>query len=289
MKKSPKPAEPKAKSRPKYTLSEGFAAVAEYAPSHLQWVERAIDFALGYCEPDLDEAARDEAALKFIRAFAEDAAPLRVWFEQHEAAFTAVGDKVMLMPVKGMEAHAPSAFAAYFRVAEMCHNYAANPGRIKPARFLELAGITLGKVDEIRCGMDRERVKVLGEMGKAAAKGVSPNGKRIGKRPKTERDSDEIVLMALVDWHGYENGAVKNYEQATNRGLADHINKKSRNAKATISGNALTRFLKRKSEGQCSGREIYKRACGQDTIGPLLARWLREPLGRNAELRPGEE
>jgi hypothetical protein len=102
--------------------------------------------------------------------------------------------------------------------------------------------------------------------------------RRTGRPKSTEKDSATKVIAALAAHHGYEeNGSVTNYEQATNRGLADEYG---------LAANALSRFLAAKL-GE-DGHEKYAIACRQRTIGTWLALWRREMPGRLADLLPEE-
>lgn len=211
-----------------------------------------------------------------IAAFGGDDPGLPEVLEQFDDAFAEFSDRDEM--VIGRDPFA-SAHAAWVWLCRLCRDPEA--ALVRPAVLLNLFDITEAKLREVRVRMQKERVRFLAEpvVETPRAKGVTVNGKRIGRRKKTERTLPQIVLLALLDWHGWDNGTVTNDKPTTDRKLAAHVKAKSRDG-LTISENALGRFLKGQAEGRHSGLAIYKRACNEGTIGALLARWLNEPSQR---------
>jgi hypothetical protein len=113
---------------------------------------------------------------------------------------------------------------------------------------------------------------------------VKPQGerpkRRTGRPAKTEASSATVTLSALCLWHGYgDGGSVSNPEAATNNGLADWFNSKTRDGDAKLPNNALHRFLK--GHG---GTKKYKVSCVSGKIGMLLKSWRGELLNDHSEL-----
>jgi hypothetical protein len=128
-----------------------------------------------------------------------------------------------------------------------------------------------------------ERLEVRAQAFREAA--VTParrtqTGQKRGRRTKTEKSSDAMVLATLCKWHGFNaDGSVTNHAPATNRGLVAF----------KVSGNALTRFLKRKFPEADHPCKKYQAICNKEQIGALLTLWNGDSLKRHAELRNDEQ
>lgn len=132
----------------------------------------------------------------------------------------------------------------------------------------------------------REDLLTLRAAAEAVLTSPPPQGdkpkRRKGRPSVEERDADTLVITALILHHQYDNGAVGNYEPATNRGLAETFNKRG---KARIANNALSRFLDRHGMDDTA----YKVKCRDRTIGLKLAQWNRDmDAERLLELRDSD-
>jgi hypothetical protein len=96
----------------------------------------------------------------------------------------------------------------------------------------------------------------------ASATPAAPE-RKAGRAKKANKDSATRVVAALSAHHGYgKQTDITNFEPATDRLLAETYG---------LANNALSRFL-----AGPEGRQKYKNACRNRTVGGLLAFWNRE-------------
>jgi hypothetical protein len=243
---------------------EAFTVIAEALAARLDLLHSAI----GFARPDpsdrkADRARREDLARQFIRALGEIAdesdpdalgVPYMQWLKEHDAAFSAVGDKVLIGALRDERETATSAHAAYFQLAQYCLDYVAEPWALRPLAFLAVFGITEEKISELRAGMKRERVKVLGE----AKKALTPATKL------RKRGRPSIIGDPAAVYDEYDAGIRANpplWHNQTGYLRARHYAFWARNpnlAKATLS-RLLKKEQARRDRAEQPGAELTKR------------------------------
>ena len=113
---------------------------------------------------------------------------------------------------------------------------------------------------------------------------------RTGRPRKGEMDKDHLVIGALVEHHGYQQGgSVINYNPAKTARLAQLASEGNVTvSKATVSRFFTTKFPGQKKNLPGRGYKGYENACTAEKIGLLLAIWQGDLGEHLADLEPEE-